>query len=396
LLAALCGAAVFISADAAARKDDLYHAGQRDIDAGRWSEAIDKFGQVAKKGGADADGALYWKAYAESKAGREQQALATLRQLSGSYAKSSWLDDARALEVEIRGDVGDGGGRGNGGGSDASGGDDEELKLYALNGLLASDPDRAVPMLQKFLQGSHSPKLKEQALFVLSQGNSSAAHDTLLAVARGTSHPELQRKAIEYLGIAGGEENLRALDEIYRGASRPEVKRTVLNAYLIANQPARVVAIARDGKDPLRGEAINTLGALGAEGELKQLYRGEAAPEVRMKVLDALGIAGDVDTLVDIARSEKDPAVRRKAIQALGVSGGSKAAGALRSMYSAASDAATRHAVIEALFVQNNAQGLIEIFRAEKDREIRREIVQYLTMMHSEEASQFLEKIYSN
>jgi HEAT repeat protein len=113
-------------------------------------------------------------------------------------------------------------------------------------------------------------------------------------------------------------------------------------------------------------------------------------------VLDALGVAGDVDTLVDIARSEKDDAVRRKAIQALGVSGGTKAAGALRSMYSAASDAPTRHAVIEALFIQNNARGLIEIFRAEKDREVRREIVQYLTMMHSEEASQFLEKLYSN
>jgi HEAT repeat protein len=389
LLAALCGAAVFLSADAAARKDDLYHAGQRDIDAGRWSEAIDKFGQVAKKGGADADGALYWKAYAESKAGREQQALATLRQLSGSYAKSSWLDDARALEVEIRG--GSGGGGGNGAGSD-----DEELKLYALNGLLASDPDRAVPMLQKFLQGNHSPKLKEQALFVLSQGNSAAAHDTLLAVARGTSHPELQRKAVEYLGIAGGEENLRALDEVYRGGSRPEIKRDVLSAWLIANRPARVFAVAQDGKDPLRGEAISTLGAMGAEGELRQIYRAEASPEVRMRVLDALGVAGDVDTLVDIARTEKDPALRRKAIQALGVSGGTKAAGALRSMYSAASDAPTRHAVIEALFSQNNARGLIEIFRAEKDREVRREIVQYLTMMHSEEASQFLEKIYSN
>ncbi len=373
--------------EAAARRDDLYRSAREDLDAGRWKQAVDKFGQVAQKRGPAADGALYWKAYAQRKAGQPQQALATLRQLTGTYPKSPWVDDAKALQVEIGGaDTG----------ADTLPSEDEELQLYALNGLMAASPDRALPVLQKFLDGKHSVRLKEQALFIVSQSGAPAAHAILLASARGTSHPELQLKAIEYLGIAGGEPQVQALDEILRAASRPEVRQAVLNAYLVAHQPARVLAVARDAKDPLQNQAINLLGAMQAREELKQLYQGAGSGELRQTILNALGIAGAVDTLVDIAKRETNPELRAAAIRGLGIGGGPKGAEALRAMYAGTSDAGVRRAVIEALFLQNNARALIETFRAEKDRDLRREIVQRLSQMRSEEATQFLEKIYSN
>lgn len=377
--------AAALSAGAAMQKDDVYRAGQRDIDAGRWTQAIDKFGQVASKGGSETDAALYWKAYAENKAGRSQQALATLRQLSGGHPKSEWLDDAKALEVEIRG--------GSAGDGDPDLNEDEELKLYALNGLMGSDPERAVPMLQKFLRGNHSPELKEKALFVLSQSETPEGYKTLAEVARGTAHPELQLQAIEYLGIAGGDEAMRALDEIYRSA-RPEVREAVLQAYHIDDRTGRILAIARDGKDPLQGEAIQLLGAMEARQELRQLYQSE--PALRMRIVEALGIAEDAETLAGIARQEQNPELRHQAIQGLGVSDTPEAAKALRSLYGAASDLPTRKAILEAFMIQDNARALIEIFNAEKDREIRREIVQHLSQMDSDEAEKFLARIYEN
>ncbi len=277
-----------------AQKDELYRAAQRDLDASRWGQAIEKFGQVAQRGGSEADAALYWKAYAENKAGRSQQALASLRQLTGAHPKSEWRDDADALEVEIRG--GDG---------DAPLSENEELKLYALNGLLSAEPERALPLLQKFLQGSHPPRLKEQALFVISQSDVPEARKTLVDVARGSAHPELQLKAVEYLGIAG-----------------------------------------------------------------------------------------DVEILAELARQEKDPAVRRQAIHGLGLTQGERASEALRSIYSSSRDPSVRKAVLEALVIQENARVLIDLFKAEKDREVRREIVRYLSMMESEEAEQFISKIF--
>ena len=205
----------------------------------------------------------------------------------------------------------------------------------------------------------------------------------------------MQQKAIEYLGIAGGDENLRVLDDIYRTA-RSDLKQSVLDAYLVADQNGRMLAVAKDGKDPLQGHAIELLGAMEAKEELRQLYQADGSPKSRLKVLEAMGVAGDVEPLIDAARREQDAAVRNKAIEGLGISGGAKAAEALRSLYASSSDSAIRRAVVEALFVQDNAHALIEIFGTEKDREMRKHIVQQLSLMDSDEAAQFLEKIYSN
>lgn len=383
LLLLLSLAALALPVIGLAQKDDLYRAAQSDLNSGRWGQAIEKFSQVAQRGGTEADAALYWKAYAEYKASRPQPALATLRQLASAHPKSEWIDDAKALEVEIRG----------GKGEDGELSEDEELKLLALSGLMGSDPDRALPMLQKFLQGNHSPRLKEQALFVISQNGSPEARKIVLDVARGSAHPELQLRAVEYLGIAGGDDNLKQLDELYRTSSRAEVKKAVLTAYLVAGQQGKLLAIARDAKDPNRGQAIDLLGGMGAEQELRQLYRSDNSPEARRRALQSLGVAGDVETLAEVARQEKDPALRDHAIQGLALVEGQKAADVLRSLY-ASPDPAVRKAVIQAFFIQQNARVLIDLFKTEKDREVRREIVRYLSLMDSDEAEQFVSKIF--
>jgi hypothetical protein len=59
-------------------------------------------------------------------------------------------------------------------------------------------------------------------------------------------------------------------------------------------------------------------------------------------------------------------------------------------------DAGVRKTVIEGLFIQNNAKALIELFRAEKNPQLRREIVQQLGLMDSDEATEFLSKIFGN
>ena len=55
----------------------------------------------------------------------------------------------------------------------------------ALNALQNSAPEEAIPMLQKVLQGTGSPKLKAQALFVLAQSNSPQAREVLVNIAKG-------------------------------------------------------------------------------------------------------------------------------------------------------------------------------------------------------------------
>ncbi len=49
---------------------------------------------------------------------------------------------------------------------------DEDLKLLALNSLMQSGDTDALPILQQILEGQHSERLKERALFVLAQDQS--------------------------------------------------------------------------------------------------------------------------------------------------------------------------------------------------------------------------------
>lgn len=383
-----CAGEIQPASFAFAAKDELYRSGQKALDEGRWNEAASIFGKVAAQGGPEADAGLYWKAYAQSKAGKGSEALATIRQLASTFPKSAWLDDARALEVEVQGDRGKP--------VQPSDEDDDDIKLYALSGLMDNNPQRALPLVQQYLRAHHSAENKEKALFLLTQSELPQARQTLLEVARGSAHPELRLKAIEYLGIAAEEDPsvLQQLDQMYGSSQDPRVRRAVLEAYVISEHKPGLLAAARSEKDPqLRRHAIELLGAVEADAELRSLLQSESDPQARVAIVNGLMIAEDAETLAGLARGDKDPRVRREAIMALGNMEEGNAAGLLRSLYNGNDDRWIREAVIQSLANQENVKALIEIFRAEKDRELRKQIIQRLVEIESPEADEFVSRI---
>src|SRR5262249_3179745 len=158
------------------REASHYDSGQSDLDSGRWDRAIQRFDQVIAMKGTKADAAMYWKAYAQNKLGQRPEALATIASLTKDYPKSRYLGDAKALEVEVRSRAGS---------VDPAQESDEDLKLLALQSLQNADSEQAVPMLQKVLQGTGSPRLKARALFVLAQSNSQKGRDVPVRVGKG-------------------------------------------------------------------------------------------------------------------------------------------------------------------------------------------------------------------
>jgi hypothetical protein len=144
----------------------------------------------------------------------------------------------------------------------------------------------------------------------------------------------------------------------------------------------------------MRREAVAKLGPMGARQQLRELYASEADPKLRRVALEAMGVAGDSEGLAQVARSERDPALRHAAIRSMGITGGGAASSAaLKQIYQANADGDTRDAVLEALFIQNNAKVLVELFRTETDPRRRRDIVQKLSMMSSPEATELLMKL---
>ncbi len=425
-------------------RSDLYKDAQRAMDKKDWTAAEALFGQVADTGGADADAALYWQAYVQYRGGRESEALKTLAELRRAYPESSWIDDARALEMEAQ--------LRTGRLVEPSAEEDEELKLYALNSLMHIESGRAIPILDEFLAGDHSADLKEKALFVLSQSSAPRAREILVEIAEGQRQPELAMEAIEYLGLSGGEETGELLQQIYDSNQDPEVKEQALEAMMLGGHKDRVLAAARGEADAeLRSEAVQLLGVMGATGELRQLYESESSqevkegilegmfiagdsetliqlartepsaelrmevieflglvggeesrqalrdlygsesdPEVKEQILQAFFLSGDTETLLRLARSEPDSELRSAAIEGLGLIGAEKSGEALNSLWAAESEPEVKEAILEAYFLQQNTAALIEIVRSEQDRELRNEALEYLSMIGSDEAVEFL------
>lgn len=365
------------------RLEELYDDGREDLDEDRYDQAAAKFKELADMGGPQTDAALYWKAYAENRLGKRDTALATIADLKKRFPQSRWLKDAGALDITVRQSTGQP--------VKVTDQGDEDLKMLAIQGLMNSDPERAMPLLEKVLNGSASPKEKSKALFVLAQGGSSQGREIIGKIARGQSNPELQRKAVEYLGIFGGAESRKTLAEVYASSGDSAVKHAILRSYMIGGDHEHLFAAAKGEKDEgLRREAIRQLGLVHGTSELEQLYQTETSSDVRREILQAFFLAGDAGKLVQAAQSEKDPELRRTAIRNLGLTGGAEAGKALQSIYAKETDREVREEVLNAFFLQGNAAALVAIARAEKDPELKRTAVQKLSLMNSKEGTEYL------
>jgi HEAT repeat protein len=374
-----------IEADARAddRADDLYDEGRQAIEEGRYDRAVDRFNRVIDLKSSRTDAALYWKAYSQSKLGQRADALGTLADLQKRFADSRWIKDAKALEMEVR--------QASGQTVTPDSQNDDELKLMALRAIMQSDPDQAMPIIEKMLTAANSPKVKDRALFVLSQSHSARARDIIAGVAKGNANPDLQLRAIRYIGIMGGPDNRQILADVYRASSDTAVKRAILRSFMTANDRERLFALAKGETDPsLRGEAVRQLGVMRAGSELSQLYQTESSADVKKSILQAMFVGGDADKLIELAKSEKDPELRKTAIRNLGLMKRPGTTEALTSIY--ASDAAidVRKSVVNALFLQNNATALVTLARAEKNPEMKKEIVSKLSLIKSKEATDYL------
>jgi hypothetical protein len=399
LIAALAVAATLTNAAAAAapapypapaderseREADLYDQGTDAIDDEDWEEAVRAFARVAEMKGTRADGAVFWSAYAMKKLGRNAEALKTLDGMKKAYPKSRWLDDAKALELELRQSRGERVAPENVG--------DEDLKMIAINSLMNSDPEKAFPLLEKIVRGTKtSRKVRERALFVLSQSDSPRSQALLSEVARGGANADLQKEAIRYLGISGSSQSRQALNDMYASQTSISVKKEILQAFMISGDKARVVSLARAEKDSqLRAEAIRMLGIMGGRAELSAMYASETSRDAREAVIEALFLAGDTGRIGELARTEKDPHLRMEAIQKLGLMGGTAAT--LSALYASDSNVEVKEKVIEAFFLQGNARALIDLSKRETNKHLRAEALQKLSLMNDDEALEYMLQI---
>lgn len=356
----------------------LYWQGQEALKESDWNAALERFRrletELRRSEPASADAAIYWQAYALLQARRTTEARATLEKLGRDHPHSRWSEEADSLMRQILAATKP---------ASITTGDDD-LAEIAITGLMQAPPERAIPILRKVLQGSHSVEVKKRALFVLSQLDEETALAMLGDIATHATDAELRSEAIRMLGISGEENAIERLRTIYASSKSGEEKRAILQAWMIANRPELVVQVARSEADEdVRKAAIQTLGMLNANKELRELFASEKSMENRKAILRAFGIAGDAATLGEIAASSEPEEIRIAAIEALGIADDDHSGATLMRLYANGS-ARIREAALRGLMIRGDSDSMRKLYRQAKTTEEKKSLLRMLTITDSD------------
>jgi HEAT repeat protein len=332
--------------------------GRSYIDAQRWAQAasvLDKF--IAQHpSDKNVDAALYWLAYAQSKQNNFSGAYDALARLLQNFPRSSWADDAKALNYEVMAKLGkpvD---------PDDAGCNDADLKIIALRALCENDKVTCSARVSEVLKSNStcSQRVKEAALILLGRYGGTEAVPTLIQLARNEPDQKLRMRAISVLGATNDERALDVLREIAMGPTYEDESPTDSAIHALANhENPRAVQIlgevATSGKNErARTHAIEIMSRRRGDNVVDELLRlYDTVPDVKVKkyVLAGLAMRKDpraLNKLADVARSSGDPELRRQAIRSIAMRGEQASLDLLLPLYDSERDSDIKTGLLEA------------------------------------------------
>jgi HEAT repeat protein/outer membrane protein assembly factor BamD (BamD/ComL family) len=366
----------------------VFRVGRDLIEDEKWAEAEKRFRDFLRDypKHKETDAAMYWLAFTQKKQAHFSEADRLLVKLVNEYPKSSWVRDAQAMRLEIApalgnveyvnqviastapppprpatvgqasrvqepppaapvapviaaetpfppGDVSITSPEGfaliSAYSQARNSGMDEkdEIKAIALQSLIQSNPERALPYIADILKNDSqaSKGLKESAIRLLGQYRGPNSTPLLLDLARNQTDTKLRRSAIYSLSNVDDEKVFDLLLDLATKANDPEVAKAALRALANhRNQRAKdmVGNLALSANSPLiRRDAIHYLGERNDDASIDKLiriYDSESDPEIKKYAIYALSRNSNAKArqkLLDIARSNANEDVRAQAIQ---------------------------------------------------------------------------------
>jgi hypothetical protein len=330
-----------------------YQDGQAALDHLQWQKAVSSF-QGMSEASAQAEGALYWKAFALYKAGQGRGALAPIAELRKTYPQSGWLPDAETLAAAIAQNAG------------AAAGKDAvaDVRQNAVADQVRADSAHAAQILRAAVFGMDLPGVRQKALYSLSRESSPESHKIVLEVARGAANPDLQFYAISRLGKS----DPQAVFDLYKAVDS-NVKSFILSVLSSDRESVRLMKIAAgETSDDLRLQALSSLVEVGTEAQVRQSLQSENAADVKTMIETRLGNLHKWVTEQLLAlQTAKDPRERRMGAVGLTRGGDESTERALVAAYSSEKDAEVKGAIVFALSERKDYAALQTMAKSETD-----------------------------
>lgn len=388
--------------------DSLYRLARELLNRGEYRRAALTFKELSTKmptSGYAAD-ALYWQAFALYRIGgttEMRSAIDALELQKEKYPGARLQSENAALSLRIRGALAARGDAEAAATIRTAAGDsalrcdreEQSVRVEALNALTQSDPDGAMPILQKTLarRDSCSAPLRRTAVFLVGNKNRDAASVTLLSqVARNDPSVEVRGAALEWLARVPGDEALGVLEEISRDTSDARVQQAAVRALVRhpsprARQLVRNIVERSDSPERLRLEALGAFDRDRATADdiawMRTLYSRTDNVRVKARIVNTLAnIGGDeVDQwMLAMARNvDESSDTRRYAVRRVGRT---LPIAELAKLYDTSSERAIREVLIETLAARAEGEAtdkLLDIVKTGTDPQLRRSAISALT-----------------
>ncbi len=427
-----------------------FQAGRQAALQQRWDDALRRFNSVIEENPDTAlvDDATYWSARCLHELGNHKEAVDRVNQLIAEFPESQYIEDAKVLRLDAatvlvrEGEASysrylreaaappapparEAGVRAEAAPvppahpAEPSPGDaypptepappadpETELRLYALNALIAMGADDAWPLLQKLLANSDDPEMRRRAIMVLGQVDQPDAFQLLVELARSDADLEVRRDAVFWLSQSGGhsDEAAQILAEIAMAPGDEELRQRAIFALgqtdsPLARETLRNVALDSSLSAEIRGTALMWLSESG-EGAFDLLREVIATdPDIEMRKRALFGLSqiddpGVANYLLELARSDADPEVRRTAIFFLAQRDDVVSVDLLIELFDQETDPEIRTAVLFSLGQAVNSDAaitkLIDVAKNDPDIEMRQAAVMWLGQSEDPRARQAL------
>lgn len=409
--------------------DSLYRLGNEAIRNGNYARAAEIFHRLTERYPSSSykEKALYFEAYALYRAGETKDLGAALKVLANyqiKYPDAFRKSDAGPLRVRIcqalaeqgneacmvmittaAGASGTGYSYSTSTAGCGSQDEDDDVRLQALNALLQMDSERAMPVLKKVLarRDACSAKLREKAVFLVSQKQTSESADILLSTARSDPSGEVRQQAVFWLSQVRDERAVDMLNDILKNSRDQDLREKALFS-LSQGKGARGTQILKEfamnetQNNELREKAIFWLGQRRSPDNaefLRRLYSTLKNDELKEKILFSLsqqrGMGND-QWLIDIARntSENDE-LRKKAMFWAGQGGASM--DQLIGLYSQLPERDMREQLIFVFSQRKDPKAvtkMLDIAKTDKDPELRKKAIFWLSQSRDPRVQDFL------
>ncbi|MFH2053113.1 MAG: HEAT repeat domain-containing protein [bacterium] len=393
-------------------------AGRTALNKGRFQEAAEYYRQVheSARGEDLAGNALYWEAFARYRLDRVEElkeAAALLAQQAELYPDVETASDGEALLARIYGELAQ---RGE---ADAARKVRElseeqvraETQMAALHALMEMDPDKALPILENIVTGKKktSDEMRRNAVFMLCRYGEERSVDLLIKLLHESEDPELQSELVMCLSMTDSEKALDALVDFFGKTSDPELGEAAL--FAIGRHGGdrafqMLVDIVQDTtRDPqMRRQALFGLGHTGRDDQVAALAADILKTETDPEMLEmALFSLSDLDSEVadrvflDLIRNTAaDDELRAQALF-FASEREMVSLDMVRELYAGTDNRDLKQQICHVLTQMDDKEAalglLIEIVGMEKDPEIKRDAVFWVSQFDDPRAADFLLEI---